>query len=112
MPSRLNRIGMRCHAFVTFRKYLVKMIRTLRIYLFTIGLCAALSTGAQIQNHLKTLDSALIQLHNQAMFNGVALVAEKGRIIYQKHFGFANLEGTTPLSSSSSLTWPQTASNS
>ncbi|TAE46380.1 MAG: serine hydrolase, partial [Bacteroidetes bacterium] len=41
---------------------------------------------------LKTLDSALNVLHQQASFNGVVLVAEKGKALYHKAFGTANIQ--------------------
>ncbi|GAB3787021.1 hypothetical protein GCM10028818_51260 [Spirosoma horti] len=52
---------------------------------------------------LKTLDSVLTRLHEQAMFNGVVLVAEKGAVRYKKAFGTANSAANEPLTTGSSF---------
>jgi N-acyl-D-amino-acid deacylase len=45
---------------------------------------------AQTPQQLKTLDSAIVRLHEIGMFNGVVLYAENGKIKYQKALGIAN----------------------
>lgn len=45
---------------------------------------------AQTTARLKTLDWVLTQLHQRAMFNGVVLYAERGKVLYQKELGIAN----------------------
>ncbi len=40
----------------------------------------------------KTLDSLFGTLHRQGVFNGCVLIAEEGRPIYEKAFGYANFE--------------------
>jgi N-acyl-D-aspartate/D-glutamate deacylase/CubicO group peptidase (beta-lactamase class C family) len=52
---------------------------------------------------LKTLDSVLTVLHNQAMFNGVVLVAENGKVPYTKALGTANIATNEPLTTSSAF---------
>ncbi len=74
-----------------------------RILLLTLILLPSFVSVAQITREIKTLDSALVQLNAQAMFNGVALVAEKGKIVYQKNFGVASIETGAPLSVTSSF---------
>ena len=49
---------------------------------------------------LKTLDSTLVVLHNEGMFNGVVLVAEQGKVKYTKALGTANIETNEPLTTS------------
>lgn len=70
------------------------------LFLCSIAFFAAL---AQTAPDLQKLDATLMQLHRQAMFNGVALVADKGKVVYQKNFGTANIATGEPLSSSSSF---------
>jgi len=43
------------------------------------------------------IDSALSYYHEQGIFNGTVLVAEAGKVIYQKGFGYANMETKDPL---------------
>jgi len=50
---------------------------------------AAQDKAAQIDNLIKTY-------HSYGQFNGTALVAEKGRVIYRKGHGFANMEWKIP----------------
>lgn len=54
-------------------------------------------------SRLKTLDSTLVVLHDQAMFNGVVLVAQNGKILYQKALGVADCRTNAPLTTRSSF---------
>lgn len=54
-------------------------------------------------SRLKTLDSTLIQLHDQAQFNGVVMVAEQGKVRFRKALGVANSETSEPLTTSSAF---------
>jgi N-acyl-D-aspartate/D-glutamate deacylase len=49
------------------------------------------------------LDSALTYLHDHAMFNGVALLSENGKIVYQKNFGITSLDAPKPLTAASAF---------
>ncbi len=68
----------------------------------------------QAQSKAKEL-SRLFNYYNQnGMFNGAVLAAEKGKVIYEKAFGFADFSKKTPLKTSSifaigSITKPFTA---
>jgi N-acyl-D-aspartate/D-glutamate deacylase/CubicO group peptidase (beta-lactamase class C family) len=62
-----------------------------------------LLTNAQTTSQIKLLDSTLTVLHRQAMFNGVVLVAEKGKVIYQKALGISNITTQEPLKMTSSF---------
>ncbi|MDZ4713832.1 MAG: serine hydrolase [Cytophagales bacterium] len=77
-----------------------------RLFSTTFFAIAALAVGVvhgQSSRMTQRLDSALTRLHDQAMFNGVALYAEKGKVLYQKNFGFADAQQKTRLTVSSSF---------
>ena len=42
------------------------------------------------QDRIKTIDSIMTVFHSEGNLNGNVLIAEKGQIIYNKSFGFAN----------------------
>jgi CubicO group peptidase (beta-lactamase class C family) len=42
------------------------------------------------QNGIQIIDSVITAAYNEGMLNGNVLIAEKGRIIYNRSFGFAN----------------------
>ncbi len=44
-----------------------------------------------------TIDSFFTSRYQQKLFNGTVLVAEKGRILYEKSFGYSNLKTREPL---------------
>lgn len=48
------------------------------------------------QTTVQRLDSLFNYLHNNQLFNGNVLVAEKGKIVYQKSFGYADYATKTP----------------
>lgn len=49
------------------------------------------------------LDSALTYLHDRALFNGVVLLAENGKVVYQKNFGITDIRNPQPLQASSAF---------
>ena len=59
--------------------------------------------GQSLAPRLKTVDSVLTVLHNRAMFNGVVLVAEQGRVRYAKALGTANIATGEPLTTRSAF---------
>ena len=59
--------------------------------------------SAQWTAQLKTLDSTLTYLYEREMFNGTALVAENGQILYKKAFGTANFATNEPLATTSAF---------
>ena len=62
------------------------------------------SASAQIgPAQIKTLDSTLTVLHSQAMFNGSVLVADRGKVLYKKAFGKADIGTNEPLTTRSSF---------
>ncbi len=68
----------------------------------------------QIQSKAEELDRLFAFYNQHGMFNGAVLAAEKGEVIYEKTFGFADFDKKTPLTKSSifsigSITKPFTA---
>jgi CubicO group peptidase (beta-lactamase class C family) len=54
------------------------------------------ATSAFAQQNVQKIDGLLKQYHDYGQFNGSILVAEKGKIIYEKGFGMANMEWAIP----------------
>ena len=67
-------------------------MKTARLFaLFIVALITATNALAQ-QNVQKEIDGLLKQYYDYGQFNGSVLVADKGKIIYEKGFGMANME--------------------
>jgi CubicO group peptidase (beta-lactamase class C family) len=49
-------------------------------------------TSAAAQGHVEKIDALLSRYHEYELFNGAVLVAESRRIIYEKGFGYADME--------------------
>jgi CubicO group peptidase (beta-lactamase class C family) len=65
--------------------------------LFTLFIVALMSaTNAFSQQTAQKIDALVKQYSNYGQFNGSVLVAEKGKIIYEKGFGLANMEWAIP----------------
>lgn len=58
---------------------------------------------AQTLLQKKAIDSVLTDLHHNGMFNGVVLLAENGKITYQKAMGISGPTNTKPLALNSSF---------
>jgi len=54
------------------------------------------ATSAFAQPDVRKIDGLLKQYYDYGQFNGSILVAEKGKIIYEKGFGMANMEWAIP----------------
>jgi len=75
--------------------------------------CGLLST-INAQTKSEKIDDLLTFYNENGMFNGMALVAEKGEIVFTKAYGYANFEDKIPFDSTSvfaiaSITKPYTA---
>jgi CubicO group peptidase (beta-lactamase class C family) len=71
-------------------------MRTARVFvLFVVALAAAASAVAQ-KDVEKKIDSLLKQYHDYGQLNGSVLVADKGKVVYEKGFGMANMEWGIP----------------
>src|SRR5215216_6485219 len=65
--------------------------------LFTLFIVAFITaTNAFAQQNVQKIDGLLKQYHEYGQFNGSVLVAEKGKVIYKKSFGMANMEWSIP----------------
>ena len=67
----------------------MKRIKHQAIFLFLLAMCG-LNLSAQIVGH--QLDSLFNELDRQHILNGNVLIAEKGKIIFQRSLGYADLE--------------------
>lgn len=74
-----------------------------RFLLLAAFLFGAIFSTAQPTSQIQTLDSALTYLHQRQLFNGTALVAENGNVIYKKAFGMANIATGEPLKTTSAF---------
>ena len=70
------------------------MNRVRLLPLFFVALMAA--TSAFAQQNVQKIDALLKQYYDYGQFNGSVLVAEKGKVIYEKGFGMANMEWAIP----------------
>jgi CubicO group peptidase (beta-lactamase class C family) len=52
---------------------------------------------------LDRVDDWLQTLYRRDVFNGTVLIAEDGEICFERHYGYADLDGTVPLTSHSSF---------
>jgi CubicO group peptidase (beta-lactamase class C family) len=69
----------------------MRVVPVIAIICLVTGICPARQSRAQ------TVDALLNNLHQEDDFNGYVLIAEKGKTIYAKSFGFANVENKTPI---------------
>ena len=67
----------------------------LRVYA-AILLLLFISQHAAAQDHAAKIQEVLALAHKYRQFNGAALVAENGRVVYQGAFGMANIEWGIP----------------
>jgi len=58
---------------------------------------------AQSSDKIQRIDSLLTYLHQRHLFNGTVLVAQKGKVVYQKSLGLANAQTGETLTPSSSF---------
>jgi CubicO group peptidase (beta-lactamase class C family) len=54
------------------------------------------ATNAPAQQSAQKIDELMKQYHDYGQFNGSILVAEKGKVVYKKGFGMANMEWGVP----------------
>ena len=74
----------------------MKNVITLRVTLFTAILLVNFQAAALAQDHAAKIQEVLTLAHKYQQFNGSALVAENGKVIYKGGFGFANMEWNIP----------------
>lgn len=66
----------------------MKLLKIIAVLLFTIS---ANVVFCQTSYNVEKLDSILYDLHINGEFNGNILIAEKGNVIFEKSYGFAEL---------------------
>lgn len=62
-----------------------------------------LLAGQVVWGQVPQLDSAFTYLHQHALFNGVVLLAENGKVVHQKSYGITNIHNPQPLQASSAF---------
>src|SRR6188474_881428 len=72
----------------------ITMKTTRLLFLFIVALITA--TNAFAQHNVQKIDGLLKQYYDYGQLNGSVLVADKGKIIYEKGFGMANMEWAIP----------------
>ncbi len=73
-----------------------KFLIPLRLAIYTAVLLIGFQHAALAQDHAAKIQEVLTLAHKYRQFNGSALVAENGKIIYKGGFGMANMEWQTP----------------
>src|SRR5215213_6688985 len=69
-----------------------RISKTSKSLLFIVLFQVLLSCTMQAQtNSTKELDNYFTALYRNGQFNGNVLVAEKGKIVYEKSFGYADV---------------------
>jgi hypothetical protein len=63
----------------------------MRLALTVSLICLAFSI-CSAQNRIQNIDSILSKLNQEEAFSGNVLIYEKGKIIYEKSFGYANAD--------------------
>src|SRR5882762_5295442 len=65
---------------------------------FVLGLLSILALQISViaQDKVRQIDELMSQYHKYQQFNGTALVADHGKVIYKKGFGPANMEWNIP----------------
>lgn len=78
-------------------------------YLFVLLMIFSCSTRNSITEKVNKMDSLMAKSYERGLFNGNVLVAKKGKIIYQKSFGFTDETKQTPLTKNSILNFGSVA---
>jgi len=74
----------------------MKNLKTLRLTLFTAIFLLGVQHTALAQDHAAKIQEVLALAHKYRQFNGSALVAENGKVVYKGAFGLANMEWNIP----------------
>ncbi len=70
-------------------------MRTAKLFTLFIALFIT-ATNAAAQQNAQKIDALMKQYYDYGQFNGSVLVADKGKIIYEKGLGLANMEWAIP----------------
>jgi len=74
----------------------MKNLLTPKLTIFTAILLLSFQGAALAQDHAAKIQEVLTLAHKYQQFNGSALVAENGKVIYKGGFGLANMEWNIP----------------
>lgn len=74
-----------------------------KIFSFFLLLALPVIINAQSNTTVARLDSALTVLYQQHQYNGTVLYAEKGKVLYKKAFGIADIKSGAALQTNSSF---------
>ena len=69
---------------------------SLRLTLYTAVLLFVFQLPVLAQDHAAKIQEVLALAHKYRQFNGSALVAENGKVVYKGAFGLANMEWNIP----------------
>lgn len=72
-------------------------MRIFSLLLFILFTQISISQNNTTSEKVRKIDSLLQESHRRSIFNGNALVAEKGTVIYNKAIGFTDVSGTKQL---------------
>ncbi|MGV0755639.1 serine hydrolase [Empedobacter brevis] len=81
--------------------HLAKRIGYLFVLLMIFSCSARNSITEKNSTYVNKMDSLMAKSYERGLFNGNVLVAKKGKIIYQKSFGFTDETKQTPLTKNS-----------
>lgn len=70
--------------------------RTLRILLAVLVAAVAIQSNGRAQDLANQIDALVQKYHDLRLFSGSVLVAQNGKVIYKKGFGYANAEWEVP----------------
>jgi len=74
----------------------MKNLLTPKLTIFTAILLLSFQGAALAQDHAAKIQEVLTLAHKYKQFNGSALVAENGKVVYKGAFGLANMEWNIP----------------
>ena len=72
-----------------------KSISATIIFIFVLYLLGC-STDNSSRDKVSKIDDLMTTIYENGQFNGSVLVAQEGKVIYKKGFGFANMEWNIP----------------
>lgn len=70
--------------------------KTVKLIILTVIIFLGAQGIASAQDKAAKIDELMKVYHDSGYFNGSVLVAENGKVIYKKGFGFANMEWNVP----------------
>jgi N-acyl-D-amino-acid deacylase len=77
--------------------------RNLALFSILLLLSVGFTRAQPSPEKIKTIDSVLSNLHERGMFNGVVLLADRGKVIYQQSLGVSDIETNEKLATTSSF---------